>query len=104
MARSKSIDIDVAIVFPVAGAFLNGVPAVPTTTSPDIAERLVRTGAFTYDAPEIADGETHEISVSELPDGALAALDHYDPIEPAEAEPAPEADPQPETPAEPEEN
>lgn len=103
MARSKSIDIDVAIVFPVAGAFLHGVPAVPTTTTPDVAERLVRTGAFRYEAPEVVDGESNEILVSELPEGALAAIDHYDPIEPAsEAEPAPDADPQPETPAEPE--
>jgi hypothetical protein len=38
-------------VYPVPGCFIPGVPAVPTTTTPEEAESLVSTGAFTYEPP-----------------------------------------------------
>lgn len=85
MARAKSIDgevvdTDFATVFPVEGTYLNDVPHVPTITDDATAARLVRTGAFRYEAPEATEGEqAPEILVSELPESALAVLDTYDP-------------------------
>jgi hypothetical protein len=38
-------------VYPVAGLYITGVPAVETTTEADVAEALVSTGAFSYAAP-----------------------------------------------------
>ena len=42
---------DSITVYPVAGLYVLGVPAVPTTTTPEEAESLVATGAFTHDPP-----------------------------------------------------
>lgn len=38
-------------VYPVAGFYITGVPAVETTTDAATAEALVATGAFSYAAP-----------------------------------------------------
>lgn len=38
-------------VYPVAGFYITGVPAVETTTDAATAEALVTTGAFSYAAP-----------------------------------------------------
>lgn len=76
-----------AIVYPVEGAYLSGIPAVPTTTDGATGERLVATGAFRYEGPEILeDGEQHEIDVHELSADAAAALAFYAP-EPSDDEP-----------------
>jgi hypothetical protein len=51
-------------VYPVPGFYVLGVPAVPTTTTPEEAESLVSTGAFTYEPPPAAeaapDAETED--------------------------------------------
>lgn len=86
MAKSKTAETGPATVYPVAGRYLDGVPTRPTITTDSVAARLVATGAFTYDAPEVPEGETPEIVVEGLPEGALDGLDFYDPPPPAEPE------------------
>lgn len=91
MPRSKKASVEVGVVFPVAGRFLNGVPAAPLSVDDFTAERLVRTGAFTHEGPALEDGqEAPEIQTLEMDDAAHAALDHYDPLEEPERVPAPE--------------
>jgi hypothetical protein len=73
------------VVYPIEGHLLIGVPAAPVRTTPAIAERLVRTGAFGRE------GSGEAVPLSEA---AVAALDFYDnlPDQPlSEAVPAPEA-------------
>lgn len=81
MPKSKVVETGFAVVYPVEGAFLAGVPAVPTIAPDAVAARLVATGAFRHEAPEIPDGETPEIAVEPLPESALAALGFYAPTE-----------------------
>lgn len=73
-------------LFPVPGHYLMGVPAVPLEVDDEVAERLLRTGAFTDEAP---DEETP--APVELDAAALEALDFYDPP----AEPATDTGDQP---------
>jgi len=70
-------------VYPVAGTYLAGVAPVPTTAPADLAERLVATGAFGYDAPVDGDPTPDPIP---LTDAGLESLSFYAPTAPAPAE------------------
>ena len=61
---------DLVTIYPVSGFYLDGVPAIPTTTDAGTAAAYIVSGAFTYAAPGGA---------PPLPES-----------EPAPAEPAPE--------------
>lgn len=63
-----------AVVYPTGDRMMPGVPEVALTTDERTAARLVASGAFRYEAPEIPDGETPEITVHELSPDARAAL------------------------------
>ncbi len=101
-AAAVEAAVDAEIVYPVEDTYLSGIPHAPLTTSPAIAERLLRTGAFRAEAPEPeTDPETGEplpVQVLELgeSDELVRILDHYDPPDPPPAEDAQ----QPEGPAE----
>jgi hypothetical protein len=85
VAKSKAeLVTGPAIVYPVEGAFLAGVPAVPITTDDATAERLVATGAFRYEAPALPDPDPDTgvtdaplVEVVPLSDEARAALGFY---------------------------
>ena len=90
MPKPKSLPSEVlegpATVYPVDGAFLAGVPHVPTVTDDATAARLVSTGAFRYEAPDLpepdpATGITDAPLIEDVPlaDEARAALDFYAP-------------------------
>lgn len=84
MAKSPKAELGdgPAIVYPVEGAYLAGIPAVPTITDDATAARLVATGAFRYEAPAIPeDGDAPLVEVSPLPESALAALGYYHNVE-----------------------
>lgn len=88
MSKSKAATSEHEIVFPVEGHFLQGVPAVPLMAAPDVARRLIRTGAFTGEAPALpADDDAAAIEVAPISDAALAALDVCDPPGPTAALP-----------------
>lgn len=75
-----------AIVYPVDGRWLTGVPHVPLSTDDATARRLVATGAFTLDAPLPPDPDPvtglttpHLVEVIPLTEDARAALAFYAP-------------------------
>jgi len=68
------------VIHPVAGNFLQGVPALSLRTDAATAERLVRTGAFSHEPTETT-GDAVDF------DGSV--LDFYDPPSTAEPEPQP---------------
>lgn len=83
MAKVKveTVEQPSVVVHPVAGMFLVGVPHRPLIAPEAIAERLVRTGAFTSEPPPSSTGALHESEVIEFPEASLAAaLDFYSPI------------------------
>lgn len=62
---------------PVPGRTLEGVPAVPISVTQKLADRLVRTGAFSEKrAGPKADDEPAPVDIVE---DAIARLDFYDP-------------------------
>jgi hypothetical protein len=88
--KPKSLPSEVlegpATVDPVDGRFLAGVPHVPTVTDDATAARMVATGAFAYEAPELPapDPDTGVtdaplIEVIPLSEEARAALGFYAP-------------------------
>lgn len=90
MPKPKPVPSEVlegpAIVYPVEGSFLAGVPHVPTVTDDATAARLVSTGAFRYEAPDLPDPDPDTgvtdaplVEVAALSDEARAALDFYAP-------------------------
>lgn len=105
MTRPKKLAAETlegpATVFPVDGHVLVGVPHVPLSADDATAARLVATGAFRYEAPELPNPdpetgitEAPEIEVIPFPESAIAALDFYSPV--------PEPDPETEAGDEPE--
>lgn len=77
MTKAKA---DTVTVYPVAGAYLAGIPTAPLVVSAAAAERLVSTGAFGYDAPV----DTTAGDPIVLADDALGSLDFYAPSAPTE--------------------
>jgi len=73
---------EIGTVFPTGERDMPGVPSIPLACDAATAARLVASGAFRYEAPEIPDGETPEITVTELSEAARAALDLFVPAEP----------------------
>lgn len=65
----KHVSDTKVVVHPVAGSYMRGVPNADLEVDSEVAARLVRTGAFTFDGTSIGDAQMYEPG---------AELDFYD--------------------------
>lgn len=80
-------------VHPVADRWIPGIPTASLIVDARTAARLVRTGAFTRDAPDGDEPEGGRPEPIELSDEQLAVLDGYDNVDDEPEAPEPEAVP-----------